>query len=466
MSKKESLEEVISSFKKVHGDRYDYSKVDYIGWNKDVEIICSIHGSFFQKPTIHKTGSGCQKCNPKKIIDFNEFILRTRNIHGDRYDYSVADISQTNIKIICQDHGIFTQSKYNHLLGANCPKCSKINKVVPNSEVLNRLNKHRHILDNFDNVNYTRNTNKIIINCIIHGPYEKHLTNYINGFRCQKCTPKSSVEYEILNLIPSSTINNRTFISPLEIDILSEKFKFGIEYNGLIWHSYGKSSYEVLNNLSKLDKNKHSNKTNMVEEKGFHLFQIREDQWLNPIKKEIWKSIILNKINQSKRIFARKTYVVDLSNFPKLIETFLNENHLEGFTDYDICYGLIYKNRIYSIICLSKNDSEWELKRFCNFRGYLVVGGISKLFTTFEIIHKPTSVITYANRNWSSKNIYGILGFNYIEYIEPEPEWFNPKNNNFIRVPNDINIKNNDLYNNGFRVFFGCGKNKFKKVYK
>lgn len=73
---KESRETVISKFKAVHGDRYDYSKVNYIKSSKKVEIVCFEHGSFFQTPKAHNQGQNCPECgrlaisNKKKGVNY------------------------------------------------------------------------------------------------------------------------------------------------------------------------------------------------------------------------------------------------------------------------------------------------------------------------------------------------------------------------------------------------------------
>ena len=64
-SKKKSLNILIEDFKVVHGNRYDYSKVNYINNNTKIEIICSLHGSFFQTPKSHLKGSNCPNCGVK-----------------------------------------------------------------------------------------------------------------------------------------------------------------------------------------------------------------------------------------------------------------------------------------------------------------------------------------------------------------------------------------------------------------
>ena len=52
----------IENAKKIHGNKYDYSKTIYIGAKEKIEILCPIHGEFWQTPDAHVHGSGCQKC--------------------------------------------------------------------------------------------------------------------------------------------------------------------------------------------------------------------------------------------------------------------------------------------------------------------------------------------------------------------------------------------------------------------
>ena len=124
-------EDFISRSIDVHGNRYDYSKVDYINNSTEVEIECSIHGVFHQQPKFHMNGSGCPKCSiieqhekQKKSID--DFISDSIKVHGDLYDYSMVEYvdSKSEVIIICKKHGEFHQSPNNHQRGNGCPNCN------------------------------------------------------------------------------------------------------------------------------------------------------------------------------------------------------------------------------------------------------------------------------------------------------------------------------------------------------
>ena len=86
--KKVTTEDFIKKAREIHGDKYDYSKVEYIKRNQKVCIICPVHGEFWQIPGNHLCGNGCSECSGKKKSNTEDFIKKAREIHGDRYDYS------------------------------------------------------------------------------------------------------------------------------------------------------------------------------------------------------------------------------------------------------------------------------------------------------------------------------------------------------------------------------------------
>ena len=121
--------EFIYRAKKVHGDKYDYSKVEYVDAHTDVIIGCPIHGDFKQKPGEHLRGRGCKRCGWKQD-DTSSFISKAMLVHGNRYDYSLTEYTGAlnKVRIICPTHGVFGQTANNHLHGQGCPKCHKMKK--------------------------------------------------------------------------------------------------------------------------------------------------------------------------------------------------------------------------------------------------------------------------------------------------------------------------------------------------
>lgn len=128
-----SQERFVKDAKMAHGDKYDYSEVDYVNAVSNVKIICPVHGAFSQKPANHIRGIGCSKCSDivageKRRLTTDEFIAAAKLAHGDKYDYSkvVYVTSHEKVEIICPEHGSFWQSAVNHIKGnkAGCPGCA------------------------------------------------------------------------------------------------------------------------------------------------------------------------------------------------------------------------------------------------------------------------------------------------------------------------------------------------------
>ena len=132
----ESLETVIQKFQTTHGNRYDYSKVDYIGSRENVTIICREHGEFSMRVTRHTAGSNCPKCAKKtqktKVTQTqDEVIQRFKKTHGDKYDYSKVVFTRMidKVIIICPEHGEFTQRAREHADGSGCKHCQYKNQT-------------------------------------------------------------------------------------------------------------------------------------------------------------------------------------------------------------------------------------------------------------------------------------------------------------------------------------------------
>lgn len=125
--------EFIQKAKAVHGDKYDYSMVEYVNNRTKVAIICPKHGEFWQTPYKHLSGQGCNKCyraslSERYSMGREKFIEKANEVHHGFYDYSQVEYvnSQTYVNIICPLHGIFPQVPSSHLKGHGCPKCADI----------------------------------------------------------------------------------------------------------------------------------------------------------------------------------------------------------------------------------------------------------------------------------------------------------------------------------------------------
>ena len=127
MRKRKTTEEFIADAKKVHGDKYDYSKVVYLQNKQRITIICPEHGEFEQIPSNHLKGFGCKKCSNQYKPTREEFIENANNVHNNKYDYSklVYVNAKTKVTIVCPEHGEFSQNPSDHTMGKGCPNCTK-----------------------------------------------------------------------------------------------------------------------------------------------------------------------------------------------------------------------------------------------------------------------------------------------------------------------------------------------------
>ena len=192
---KKTTSEYISQCIKIHGDKYDYTKVKYIKWSSKVIIICPIHGEFTQTPTSHLGGAGCPKCGRLKITGgkpstTKKFIEKAIKIHGDKYDYSLVNYvnSYTSVKIICPIHGEFTQKPNPHLCNQGCPKCDSSKKPFTTKEFIDKsIKKFGNIYD-YSLVNYVNIITNVKIICPIHGEFEQNPKSHLTSIKgCPKC---------------------------------------------------------------------------------------------------------------------------------------------------------------------------------------------------------------------------------------------------------------------------------------
>ena len=130
-----TTEQFIERARKIHGDRYDYSKVVYVNNHTKIEIICSEHGSFFQKPNGHLSKNGCLLCANKNKGSYRRntlqnFVETANLIHNNKYIYDKVYYTNnhTKVEIICPIHGSFFQKPNHHISSKRgCYKC--VNKT-------------------------------------------------------------------------------------------------------------------------------------------------------------------------------------------------------------------------------------------------------------------------------------------------------------------------------------------------
>ena len=195
-----NTEEFIEKAKKMHNNKYDYSLVEYVKATTKVKIICPEHGVFIQAPSSHLRGNGCAFCSGVGRITTKTFIENAKKVHGNKYDYSLIEYANanTNVKIICPEHGVFEQLPYSHLKGVNCPKCVGGIKI-DTKEFIKRANKIHNNKYDYSLVDYINSATKVKIICKEHGVFKQQPGNHIQGQTCPKCSGKGLNKEELIN---------------------------------------------------------------------------------------------------------------------------------------------------------------------------------------------------------------------------------------------------------------------------
>lgn len=186
-------EKFIEKSIKRHGEKYDYSKVEYTDSLTKVCIICPIHGEFWQTPQAHVRGNGCPKCaNIKRGDTFRDtlegFITKAKSIHKDKYDYSKVEYvnAMTKVCIICPTHGEFWMTPMAHLLGQGCPKCS--GRGLSREEVIERFKSVHMDKYDYSKFEFTKMHDKSCIICKEHGEFWQTPAKHLLGQGCPKCS--------------------------------------------------------------------------------------------------------------------------------------------------------------------------------------------------------------------------------------------------------------------------------------
>lgn len=251
---------------------------------------------------------------------------------------------------------------------------------------------------------------------------------------CIERTFKEWFIKENINYISQYKVENRI------ADFYLPDFEVIIEADGLYWHSDASD---------RMYKSYHKEKRDIYLLNGYHPFFFRQHEIDNQF--HIIKSIILNKMNKSNKIGARKCVVEEIDY--NIGQQFLMDNHLMGRGKGKFV-GLKYDNELVSLISIKRIKGGYEISRFCNKVGISVIGGLSRLLKYINV--KPLT--TFIDLRYGSGEYLSTLGFTYKNtYLSFK--WTDGQN-----VFNRMKFPGKSGYDKGLYRLWDCGQAKWISV--
>jgi len=224
---------LIKEFEEIHGEIYNYSKINYIDNDSKMIIICPEHGEFRQSSAAHKVGKGCHKCVGRGLTT-QEIIVQFKGVHGNKYDYSrvIYVNNLTKVIIMCPEHGEFEQSPTYHKQGHGCQKCGGNQRLTTN-EIIKRLLEIYGDKYDYSKVEYVSNLGVVIVIDRKYGT--EHIINTSLLPKCSVVNAVDKTDYFLRLLKDSGQWNNEynyskvEYISNLDGVIVINK-KYGTEH--------------------------------------------------------------------------------------------------------------------------------------------------------------------------------------------------------------------------------------------
>jgi hypothetical protein len=473
-NQKKPLDILLKEFNHIHDNKYNYSKVEYVNTITPITIICPKHGEFEQLPSNHLKGKGCKYCGGTAKMDTKLFIEKSKKIHDNKYDYSkvVYKSSREPVTIICPEHGEFEQIPNNHLSKSQgCPKC--LGWVKDTESFIEKSKKIHGDKYDYKNTTYKTIHEEVDIICPTHGNIKVTPNYHLRGLGCKFCTTSISIEEKnILTFIESMGVkcipNDRSVLGDKELDIYLPDYNIAIEYNGLYWHSeeYVDNEYHLNKSNKCLEKNVRL--IHIFEDEWLHKKEIVKSRIINILnltpKKIYGRKCVIKEVDSNvARNFINENHIQGYVNSSIKIGLFYDNNLVSIMT--------LGKTR--NILKSKGEEGEYEILRFCNKLNTTIIGGASKIFNYFLKTYKPKKVISYSDKRWSIGNLYNKLNFklentskpNYFYLINKKRETrykyqkHKLKSLGLLTNPSLSAVDNMKI--NGFYRIFDCGTDKF-----
>ena len=366
---------VLDKFVAAHGEAYGYDDVVYAGQQTPVAIECRLHGTFWQKPEYHWTGSGCPSCfsefrrGAAQRDTLESFIEKATDVWGSAFDFTgvVYVNSQTPIAVTCTTHAAPCETRPNWLLnGQNpCPKCNHM-----------------------------------------------------------KSAGEQQVFDFLANLTPAEQ-RNRSILKPKELDIYLPERQLAVEYCGEFYHSAGSKEEE------RQARKKHVEKHVACNAQGIRLITLWESEWKE--RNYAIRRLLRNAVGKSKgKLMARKCELRKATTAEA--RAFYDRYHPQGGAGSGEHYALFWKGKM--VACMrfvlgandrgaAAKDRVWTLGRYAT--RITVAGAASRLFKAFVTDFNPPEVKSFSDNRFFDGGMYSQLGFVLEEEVPEDYVVWSPK---------------------------------------
>ena len=481
--RKTNLSEWIAKARKVHGDAYDYSCVDYTSSSEKVKIICHKkddngveHGVFYQVASSHLCGCGCPKCKGGILVDNDHFIKKAQEVHNGYYDYSKVNYinARTPVEIICPRHGSFFQIPYSHLAGKGCQKCksSKLEGIlmgkleqnriryeyqvffpglgkksldffIPSAGVYIECQGEQHFMDtNFggtkslykdrvaaDKDKYEAVTSRgfnMLYYTVPEFFHENEMEpNYEFYEDKQLFTDVNALMAKIEKLTSDCKERPQKMIDAFYEDLKQIDLGFNKSGNKFVC----KNIVIFYNQIKENQRTSMATRRKAFKRNKYQVYDIFEDEYVE--HREIVLSKIghlLGKHGHKIKIPGRKCVITEIDK--TIAETFLAKYHIQGFAASSVYLGAYYNNELVGVMTFLREDNDaWNLNRFATNINYLCQGVGGKLFKWFLKEYSPIKIKSFADRRWTfdkDNNFYTKVGFVYMGNLSADYRYFVP----------------------------------------
>jgi very-short-patch-repair endonuclease len=345
---------------------YSHLQEDYKDNKTKVRIVCKEHGTFIQSPNSHLRGDGCNSCVRRDFSTVESFINESNKVHNSKYDYSKVSLVsiKSDVIIICPDHGDYTQNAYVHLTGSGCRKCSECEKYTQKS-VIDKFKEIHGDKYDYSLVNFKSIREKVEIICKKHGSFLQDPFSHYQNQGCPKCRSSKGEERIIKCLVDNKIqfeyqkkfegLKNKNY---LPIDFYLPDYNLCIEYDGkqhfeMVEAWGGLESFEILKeNDSKKDFFCQSEKKNLLRIPYYDFNNIESiiDDFLDKLPKKLVFNYRLPKksdnFSEVLDLFGKKPFKVKIDIKPNCFENNCHNNvdrYIDMYGGYKISgYYLVY----------------------------------------------------------------------------------------------------------------------------